>query len=157
MKTLLRRLPAAKQGKAGRPTKFTAPALRRVLRLARRGLPLTLIAKAVGVSTQGLLNYRKEHDRFESSLQRSIALGASAHLKKIVEAAEAGNWHASAWWLEHCQPELFAKSRLEVEAVGQLQHFVIPSETLNEIAEARIRMDRNGDEQRQLVETNPAS
>jgi hypothetical protein len=98
----------------GRPTKFTPQVLKRILRSARRGLPLSLIARAVGVSVQGLINFRKANERFEQSLQRSIARGADTRLKKIEEAANAKDWRAAAWLLEHCQPEHFAKNRIEV-------------------------------------------
>ena len=98
----------------GRPTKFTAPTLRRILRSAKRGLPLSLIAKGVGVTTQGLINFRKDNPRFELSLQRAIVRGVDARLRKIEQASEGADWRAAAWLLEHCQPEHFAKNRLEV-------------------------------------------
>jgi hypothetical protein len=44
------------RAEVGRPTKFTPPVVKRILRCARRGLPLSLIARAVGVSVQGLIN-----------------------------------------------------------------------------------------------------
>jgi hypothetical protein len=98
----------------GRPTKFTPAALRKILRSARRGLPLTLIAKGIGMTTQCLINYRKAHDHFELALQRSIAKGVDARLRKIQEACDAGDWRAAAWMLEKSHPEFFAKNRLEV-------------------------------------------
>lgn len=110
--------PPAERGAVGRPGKFTPKVLRRVLRHARRGLPLTLICKAIGVSTQGLINYRREHPRFEAALQRSIALGMDLRLRKIEQAAQKQDWRAAAWMLEHLMPELFAKNRLEVTGAG---------------------------------------
>jgi hypothetical protein len=104
--------PAPKRG--GRPSKFTPPTLKRILGCARRGLPLTLCAQAVGVSTQALINYRKANPKFEEALQRAISRGVDARLKKIERASENGDWRAAAWMLEHCQPQHFAKNRLEI-------------------------------------------
>ncbi len=98
----------------GRPSKFTARAVRTILRLAKRGLPLVLCARAVGVSYQGFLNKRRSDERFELALQRAVARGAAVRLRKIEAAAEAGDWRAAAWGLEHCLPEFFAKNRVEV-------------------------------------------
>jgi hypothetical protein len=35
-------------------------------------------------------------------------------LKKIEDASNAGDWRASAWLLEHCQAQYFARNRIEV-------------------------------------------
>ena len=108
----LNRPPAKQPG--GRPTKFTPPTLKRILRCARRGMPLSLCSDAVGISSQGLLNYRKDNPKFEAALQRAISRGVDTRLKKIEGASEAGDWRAAAWLLEHCQPQHFAKNRLEI-------------------------------------------
>ncbi|HEV2210214.1 MAG TPA: hypothetical protein VG167_15660 [Verrucomicrobiae bacterium] len=97
----------------GRPTKFTPANIRRMLKCAKRGLPLTLVAQAAGISFQTLLNYRKANPRFEDALQRSIAKGTDERLKKIEEAS-ATDWRAASWLLEHTMPQYFAKSRLEI-------------------------------------------
>jgi hypothetical protein len=89
-------------------------------------------------------------------LQRSIARGADARLKKIEAAADAKDWRASAWLLEHCMPEHFAKNRLEISGVdgGPVAGCVAillppktdgngsPAVTVAELAE---RTDGNGD------------
>jgi hypothetical protein len=95
---------------------------------------------------------------FQQRLDEAIARGVEARLLKIQQASDAGDWRASAWLLEHTEPSgQFCKSRVQVEAVGQFAHsFVIPQKTLDEIAEARERLERknkeNGhhEQQRQL-------
>jgi hypothetical protein len=77
-------------------------------------MPMTLTADAVGVSYQALSDYRKRNERFAAALARAIARGADARLKKIETASASGDWRAAAWLLEHCQPEHFAKNRIEV-------------------------------------------
>jgi hypothetical protein len=79
----------------GRPTKFNPPALKRILGCARRGMPLTLVAKAVGVSEMGLRNFRKGNPRFEAALQRAIARGVDSRLRKIEQAAETSDWRTA--------------------------------------------------------------
>lgn len=98
----------------GGPTKFRPPTLKRILSCARRGMPLSLCAAAVGVSAQGLRNYRTTNPKFEEALQRAIARGVDARLRKIEQASSEADWRAAAWLLEHCQPQHFAKNRLEV-------------------------------------------
>jgi hypothetical protein len=102
----------------GRPRKFTSQNIRTILRCARRGLPLTLCAAAVGVSSQGLINWRKANPRFELALQSSIAKGMARRLGKIVAASENQDWRAAAWLLEHTAPQHFAVSRQLLEVSG---------------------------------------
>jgi len=142
-------LPALR--KNGRPSKFTAETQTRVLSCVEKGLPLTLAASAAGISYQSLVTYRAKNPQFADALVEAVARGVEKRLKKIEDASDAGDWRASAWLLEHCQPEHFSKTRIQVEAVGQLEHsFVIPQQTLNEIAEARGRLEQKQNEQRQL-------
>ena len=98
----------------GRPKKFTPLALKRILRCARMGMPLSLCAQAVGVSGMGLTLHRRKHPEYEEALQSAIARGVARRLVKIQTAVEAGDWRAAAWWLEHCRPQDFAKNRLEI-------------------------------------------
>jgi hypothetical protein len=133
-------------GKPGHPPKFTRWAIRRILTCVQRGLPLTLACNAAGLTFTTLSNHRKKNPRFALALQKAAARGAAARLKKI-ESASSSDWRAAAWLLEHTMPQHFAKSRIEVEAVGSLEHsFVIPRETLDQIAEARGRLERQQNE-----------
>lgn len=96
----------------GRPTKLTPETRRRILRCIRRGLPLNLSASAAGVALSSLHKWRGQQS-FGDAVQKAIAQGADARLKKI-EDASVTDWRAAAWLLEHCNPEHFAKSRLEI-------------------------------------------
>lgn len=88
--------------------------MRRIVRYVERGMPLTLAADAAGIAPQTLFNYRSERPRFAAALARAIGRGVEARLKRIEDASNAGDWRAGAWLLEHCQPEHFAKNRLEI-------------------------------------------
>jgi hypothetical protein len=100
--------------RAGRPSKFTPATIKRILRCLYRGMPLRLAAQAASISTQGLINHRRANPRFEDAVQKAIARGVEVRLKKIEQASDAGDWRAAAWLLEHCQPQHFARNRLEV-------------------------------------------
>lgn len=129
--------------KGGRPSKFTVDRVKTILRCVGRGLPLSLASEAAGVSYAAVALWREKDPKFAEALSRAVARGADARLRKIEAAAEAGDWRAAAWLLEHCLPAHFAKTRIEVEAVGQFDHaLVIPQSTLDRIAEARAKHER---------------
>jgi hypothetical protein len=105
---------APRRGKPGRPTKFNPKTVKRVLCCVEKGMPLSLASSAAGFSYTTLSDYRAKHPQFAEALKRSIAKGVEKRLKKIEDASDAGDWRASAWLLEHCQPEHFAKNRIEL-------------------------------------------
>jgi len=98
-----------------RPTKFTTQTRQRILELAEMGMPFSKIADAVGIATQSLIHYRKRSPAFEMEIQSAIARGIEKHLKKIQDAAEAGEWRASCWYLERCHNKFFGKNTIELQ------------------------------------------
>jgi hypothetical protein len=135
--------PARRKNKSGRPTKFTPDTRARILRSVEKGLPLTHAAAGASITLQSLITYRQQCPKFAVALAEAESRGVVRRLEKIEAASDAGDWRASAWMLEHCQPEHFAKTRIQVEAIGQFDHaFVIPRETLDQIAEARAKHER---------------
>jgi hypothetical protein len=126
----------------GRPKKRTPKNAQIICECLAHGSPYVFAATAAGMNVQTLRSWIKEDEQFRTRTELAIAAGVNARLKKIEEASK-DDWRAASWLLEHCQPEFFAKSRVQVEAVGQFDHaFVIPQETLNQIAEARAKHDR---------------
>jgi hypothetical protein len=133
-------LPAKRR--RGRPRKWTVANVQRILRCIERGTPFVHACAAVGISKASFCARRNRYPEFERAIQSAVAKGIAARLLKI-ERASATDWRAAAWLLEHCAPEFFAKSRVQLEAVGQIEHsFVIPAETLNAIAESRRRYEQ---------------
>lgn len=100
--------------KNGRPTKYNWRTVKRVIRCLQKGMPVTLAASAAGITFQSLCTYRTAHPNFDAAVKKAIARGVEKRLEKIEKASEAGDWRAAAWMLEHCQPEHFAKNRIEV-------------------------------------------
>jgi len=136
-----------KNGKPGRPTKFSSATRSKILRLAAKGMPLSHVASACGFSHQTLINFRREKPEFESALARAISTGMEKRLSVIESAMDSQDesirLRSSCWYLEHVFPDHFSKTRIEVEAIGQFDHaFVIPQETLDRIAESRAAHDR---------------
>lgn len=136
---------SAKPKRNGRPTVQTPARAKIICNALARGLPFVHACAIAGISGQTFSDWRRRDSAFQLQIEEAIARGVEARLKKIEEASAAGDWRASAWLLEHCPGsfEHFAKTRVQVEAVGQLEHtFVIPQQTLNEIAEARKKHEQ---------------
>ena len=87
------------------------------------------VAALVGVSASSLHSWKKSDAQFEARWERAIAAGVDRRLK-IIEKASLGDWRAASWLLEHCQPEFFARNRLEVSGAdgGPVQvQFYLPA------------------------------
>jgi hypothetical protein len=107
-----------KPGKPGRKTKFTATVRRKVLRSIARGVPLSHSASIAGISHMSLQNYRHRHPEFAAAVERAIAQGIEKNLKVIeqgISSADEGvRVRCATWFLEHTQPQYFARNRVEV-------------------------------------------
>jgi hypothetical protein len=99
--------------KPGAPSKRTEQRAAMVCKCVAKGLPFNQAAAIAGISSAHLCAWRSAVPSFEERIQRAIARGVKRRLDKI-EAASRGDWRAAAWLLEHCQPEYFSKSRIEV-------------------------------------------
>lgn len=111
-----RALSTSRNGKKlGRPTKLdNARARKKLIELIAKGVPNSHACAAVGISVPAFCAYREKHEWFRDELARATGIGVEARLRKIENASAAGDWRASAWLLEHCQPEHFSKNRLEI-------------------------------------------
>ena len=103
-----------KKRTTGRPSKFTPATRARILRCLTAGMPITLAATAAGTCYQSIVTWRAANPEFDSAIGEAVALGVEKRLAVIEKASDADDWRAAAWLLEHCQPEHFSKSRLEV-------------------------------------------
>jgi hypothetical protein len=130
--------------RSGRPTVRTPGRAKIICDSLARGLPYVHCCSIVGISFETFSKWRGSDEKFRSQIDAAIAAGVSARLKIIEDAAQT-DWRAAAFLLTHCpgQAEHFAKTRIQVEALGQFDHnFTIPQQTLNEIAEARARHEQ---------------
>lgn len=104
--------------KVGRPSKFTPETRKLILKLIRRGMPLTHAAHAVGMSFPTFQNHRHANPDFDSEIEEARARGIAARLRVIHDAThsadESVRLRAATWFLEHVAPEHFARNRVEV-------------------------------------------
>jgi hypothetical protein len=104
--------------KHGRPTKFSRALVQRVLSCLERGLPLSTTAHVCGITFQTFSNYRAKHPKFADAISSALARGIQSRLNVVVQATESADeaikLRAATWLLEHCNPELFARNRIEV-------------------------------------------
>ncbi len=130
-----------KRGKPGRKTKRTRQTTATLTNAIRAGLPFKLACAKAGIATETFFGWRRRFDDFDQLIEKAVADGINSRLAIIEEAGQT-DWKAVAWLLEHCHPEFFAKSRLEVAHVGAMEHrFIVDRETLDAIAEARRVFD----------------
>ena len=79
-----------------------------------KGLPYVMCCSVAGISRSAFFAWKAEDPLFAEQLDSALALGALARLKVIEEGARQGDWRAAAWLLEHCQPQHFARNRIEI-------------------------------------------
>jgi hypothetical protein len=129
---------ARRKGKGGRPSKFTSKLRARIIEKIALGLPFTHACAAVGISFQSFRTYQESHTDFCSEVERAVSSAIEKRLAIIERAANLGDTLCARWLLEHLHPQHFARSRLEIEAVGQLQvGFAVPPALLERLAAAR--------------------
>jgi hypothetical protein len=133
----------ARRGKIGRPSKYNPPTVRKICRGIAEGLPNKLAAASAGISYETFCVWRRSFPEFDQAVEKALGDGIKKRLAIIKAAGEQGDWKAAAWHLEHVFPELFARNRIELEAVGELEHrFVIPVKVLDEIAARRRELGK---------------
>lgn len=104
--------------KTGRPTVRTLGRARTICSALARGLPYIHACAVARISFETFSRWRGSDEQFRAQIDEAIAKGVDRRLRKIEDASAAGDWRASAWLLEHCQPEHFARNRLEVTGAG---------------------------------------
>jgi hypothetical protein len=138
----MKNLTTTQKSKVGAPTKRTPQNAATICECLARGLPQNMACSVAGISQETYFNWKQDDESFRLQIELAVAQGVNARLKKI-EAAGEDDWRAMSWLLEHCNPELFAKTRVQIEAVGQFDHsFTISQATLDAIAEARAKHER---------------
>ena len=104
--------------KHGRPSKMTTTARRQILRAVARGTPLVHAANAAGMTFQTFSTHRDKDPAFATEIAKAIAQGVEANLKIIERAKrskdEGVRLRAACWFLEHTQPQHFARNRIEL-------------------------------------------
>jgi hypothetical protein len=100
--------------KPGAPTVRTRETAAVICDCVSRGMPFGHACSVAGISFQTFCDWRKDDAGFRQEIEQAVARGVDARLRVIEQASRLGDWRASAWLLEHCQPQHFARNRLEV-------------------------------------------
>ena len=102
----------------GWPTKRTALMALRVCRLVADGMPLSHAAGACGISISFLFEWKAKEAAFRGQVEAATSKGIAQRLAVIRECLAsqdaALSFRAATWWLEHTQPQHFARNRIEV-------------------------------------------
>lgn len=105
-----------------RPSKYTPEREARILEALRAGNTRKASALFGGIDHATLDRWLLRYARFADAVQKAEAEAEVAHVANIAKAAQAGNWTASAWWLERRRhADWGRKDRVEiVQTVRQL-------------------------------------
>jgi hypothetical protein len=114
-------VPVSTQRKAprGRPPKKTATVVKRILEVARSGLPIHFAAKAGDISIETLYNWREKDPQFARDFEAARLEAVERRWKRIEKAARGSqehppDWKADAWSLERVYPQLFGRPDLQL-------------------------------------------
>lgn len=99
----------------GRPSLYEPELVERILENIRWGMYVNEAALAAGVSKSTLHRWREEHPGFAEEVEIARAQAEQRHIRIIKRAADNGDWHASAFWLERSFPDRWGRrARLEL-------------------------------------------
>jgi hypothetical protein len=112
-------MPGKPKAKRGQPTKRNPLALKRILKTAESGLPLHFCAQAGNITSETLLQWRKQDPQFDQLLQAARLKAVERRWKRIEKAAKGTaqhppDWKADAWSLERVYPQFFGRPDLQL-------------------------------------------
>jgi hypothetical protein len=100
-----------------RPTKRTPEREQRLLGVIRAGATKRAACASAGITEDTLANWLRRYSDFSDLYARAEAEAEVTHNVNISRAARAGDWRASAWWLERRRPTDYARhDRVDVKS-----------------------------------------
>jgi hypothetical protein len=105
--------------KRGQPTKKNPLALKRILKIAKSGLPLHFVAQAGDITRETLIQWRKQDPDFDRLLQAARLEAVERRWNRIEKAAIGSEehppaWQADAWALERAHPQHFSRPETQL-------------------------------------------
>jgi hypothetical protein len=98
----------------GRPSGYTLKKVEKIRQSVELGLPIRYACLANGVQPRTFQSWQVVHPELEDMMAESKAKFAQAHLHNIKLHAR-DQWTASAWLLERCQGDEFAKPEIKLQ------------------------------------------
>lgn len=83
-----------------RPSKYSEELAAAICKDIERGNTLRVSAIVNGISYETLNEWRKAKPEFQQAVAKAEGEAERLHVGNIVREATAGQWTASAWWLE---------------------------------------------------------
>ena len=129
----------------------------RIVTLLRAGCYDRVAAEAAGIAPRtfrewlqrgrSLLERDAPYRRLLERVQKARAEGEATHVARITAAAQQGDWHASAWFLERSYPERWGKGTARVavdETEAEASTEPKPLSPLEEVDELAAKRERRG-------------
>lgn len=99
-----------------RPTKYSPESAKRITDALAAGNTRQAAAAYGGIDLHTLARWIERYASFASAIKSAEAQAEVGHVARIAQASQAGNWQASAWWLERRRHADWGKvDRLEIE------------------------------------------
>jgi hypothetical protein len=95
-----------RRGPGGRPARGTPQMLARIIELARKGIPQTLIAKMVNLNPATIMRWKVEKREFGEAFRAAELASVEELVGHIVSQART-DWKAAAWILQRKYPADF--------------------------------------------------
>ena len=110
---------APRKNLGGRPSKKTAIAIARILKIAESGLPLHFAAKAGDITEETLHQWRQDDPKFARKLEEARLAAVERRWKRIEQAAQGSqdhppDWKADAWSLERAWAQFFCRPEVQL-------------------------------------------
>lgn len=98
-----------------RPTKYTPEIVERIREALVAGNTRKASALHAGIDQDTLNIWMNRYSDFRTAVENAEAQAEVDHVANIVQAAQKGNWTASAWWLERRRHQDWGrKDRVEI-------------------------------------------
>lgn len=121
---------------AGRKTKYTAEAVKKITDAIRVGATYELAASYAGISEDTFARWRERYADFADKLREAEGEGAIGWLAKIEKSANDGDWRAAAWKLERRYPDSYGRKVLDQHHSGHIDVGTLSDDELRTITES---------------------
>lgn len=127
--------------KNGRPTLYKEEYCEDIVRLAKKGVNLYLIAEQFEVTKTSLLEWKKVHKRFSVAYTRASNILMGLTVKKVEDNIDNKNFNANGARLVWAQHNLAEQRALQISGLGQGTLLQRGEAILQSVAEGNLTAD----------------